>query len=78
MAGDSDGPGGTTGPSGVGDGASPAVRPRPSPGRLPSIKAPRDLTLTSALRPAMLHATKNKRVFVPNLDVKREKHEDRG
>ena len=85
MAGESDGAGsgatgGGGGGGGGGEGASAPARPRPSPSpaRLPSIRAPRDLTLASALRPALLHATKNKRVFVPNLDVKREKHDEKG
>ncbi|XP_037083858.1 uncharacterized protein LOC119104266 [Pollicipes pollicipes] len=73
MAGESDGPAG--GASGGAE--TPAARPRPAPPRLPSIRAPRDLTLSAALRPALLHATKNKRVFVPNLDVKREKPDEK-
>lgn len=43
--------------------------------RLPSFRTPRDLKLSEFrdIRPALLNENRNKRVFVPNLNVQRKK-----
>uniref|UniRef100_T1HGM0 Dna-directed rna polymerase iii subunit rpc4 n=1 Tax=Rhodnius prolixus TaxID=13249 RepID=T1HGM0_RHOPR len=46
--------------------------------RLPSFRTPRDLKLSEFrdIRPALLNENRNKRVFVPNLNVQRKKQTD--